>query len=476
MKSLAKPLDLICISKDAPISQLRDTLNRNGLRTAIVVQGRKLFGICTDGNLRRNPSAQTVADATSIDIIWITETATRDDSISLFASNPSVDVIPVVNLNHDLVDYIIRPGRYLVPLAAPYFQGNETLYVMDCMETGWISSAGQYVRRFEEQFQSIYDRYTSLSCSNGTVAIELAIRGLGIKQGSFILVPDITFAATANAVISCGCVPVLCPVDRETMCIDITQIPTSLASEASALICVSLYGWPPDMLQVREYCNIHKLYLIEDVAEAFGSTFNSEPIGTFGDASTFSFFGNKTITTGEGGMVIFKSKEAHSKAKLFRDHGMSPTKRYWHLSHGTNYRMTNLQAAIGVAQLEQLSKIINKKIEIADLYHSCLSKFLPLHALPPKSTPSACNINWLYAIFPFTNHQKQLDTIQRLHNTYGLEIRPTFTSLHEMPAFRDYPTCAKEFSSYGLLLPSRQDMTSSELEYICRCLQNILEN
>ena len=251
--------------------------------------------------------------------------------------------------------------KITIPLLEPSLNGNEMKYVSECINSGWVSSKGEFVRRFEEMFSLLNQDLHSVSASSGTSALHLALIALDIGKGDEVIVPNLTFAATVNAVLHSGAKPILVDVDDRSWNITVEKVKPLISKHTKAIIPVHLYGQPCDLIGLRRLADLNNLYLIEDCAEALGSSFDGNPVGTYGDASMFSFFGNKTITTGEGGMVIFKEKFLANKAKIFRDHGMNPDKKYWHDYIGYNYRLTNIQAALGLAQLEQLNSILEKK-------------------------------------------------------------------------------------------------------------------
>jgi perosamine synthetase len=348
----------------------------------------------------------------------------------------------------------------------PLLNGNELAYVSDCINTGWISSQGAYVRRFEKEFATYCGAEYAVAVSNGTVALHLALVALGIKEGDEVLVPDLTFAASINAIIYTGAIPVIVDVDKTTWTISLEDIEKNITSKTRAIMPVHLYGHPCRMDEIMDIAKKHNLLIIEDAAEAIGAKYKNKHVGVFGDASTFSFFGNKTITTGEGGMVFFKDKEAYEKAIVLRDHGMSKTKKYWHDYVGFNYRMTNLQAAIGCAQMERIDEFVNEKRKLAAFYNTLLSE-TGLFTLPPQE-PWALNGYWLYtAILNESSPISRDELMQKLLKN-GVETRAVFFPLHNMPPYQNYPTKStfensKFISEHGISLPSSVNITEEEL-------------
>ena len=230
---------------------------------------------------------------------------------------------------------------HVLPVMEPSLNGNELQYVIDCIKTGWISSQGLYVKRFEAEFASYLGVPEAVSCANGTVALHLALAALGIGAGDEVIVPDLTFAASINAVLHSGATPVLVDVRRDTWTIDTDSLQSLMTPRTRAIMPVHLYGRASHMDELRAIAKAHGVLLIEDAAEALGASYRGAMLGSLGDAGTFSFFGNKLITTGEGGMVVYRDAKAAARARILRDHGMDPKRRYWHLEVGYNYRLTN---------------------------------------------------------------------------------------------------------------------------------------
>jgi len=328
---------------------------------------------------------------------------------------------------------------------------------------------------FEQKFEELHPGMFAVTVSNGTVALQLAMLAIGIKNGDEVIVPNITFAASINTVIHCGATPVLCEVDPVTWCIDPKEIKKLINSRTKAIMPVHLYGQPAQMDEIIKLANENSLYIIEDCAEALGSMWKNKNVGTFGDASTFSFFGNKTITTGEGGMVLFKSKEIRDRAIILRDHGMSPTKRYWHEVIGFNFRLTNIQAAIGVAQLERLDEIVRKKIHIGDFYSDILRNN-NIVAQVPKSHSAVKNSYWIFSFLL----KKKINRDQMISKLleHGIETRPVFFPLHKMPPYENFKRSRSlensiNISQQGLSLPSATSLSDENMKYIVYCLNKI---
>lgn len=380
--------------------------------------------------------------------------------------------IPLVDCESRLVDFASPTKQRRIPVAEPSLSGNELKYVTECVQTGWISSQGGFVRRFEAEIGKRLDLTPEqvLAVSNGTVALHLALVALGIGPGDEVIVPDLTFAATINTVIQAGATPVIVDVDRASWNMDPASTAAAITARTRAIMPVHLYGQPAEMDALLALANRHNLLVIEDAAEAMGSRYKDKLCGAIGDAGTFSFFSNKLITTGEGGAVVFRDPLVAQRARRLRDHGMDAGKRYWHLEVGYNYRLTNLQAALGCAQIEQLDQFLACKLEIARLYRNSLVS-VPGVTIP-ASLPELFNSYWAYSIITdFAPLGLTRDEFMKRLDGAGIETRPLFYPLHEMPPYRayagnrEYPTTTA-LSANGLSLPSGVTLKVAELGYI----------
>ncbi|MDC3322294.1 aminotransferase class I/II-fold pyridoxal phosphate-dependent enzyme, partial [Alphaproteobacteria bacterium] len=272
-----------------------------------------------------------------------------------------IKFLPILE-NSKLKQIVTNSDR--IPVMQPNIRGNELKYILNCIESNWISSQGSYVLKLENKFSKFHNLKYSLATSSGTSALELAIKSLSLPKNSRIIVPNLTFAAVINAVINCGHKPIIMDVNADDWLLDIKQIKKNIPSHTKAVIFVHLYGISKDLSVFYSFCKRNKIKLIEDCAEALGGKINNKKVGTMGDISIFSFFSNKLITTGEGGMAMFKDKNNYILAKSIRDHGMDKSKRYWHTSIGNNYRLTNIQAAIGCAQMERITIFLNYRTKV----------------------------------------------------------------------------------------------------------------
>jgi len=364
-----------------------------------------------------------------------------------------------------------------IPIYEPLFGGNESNYLNECIDTGWISSKGEFVNKFERVVADFIGSPYALSTSNGTVALHLALVTLGIGEGDEVIVPDLTFAASINAIIYSGATPVLVDVKKDTFNLDFSKIEKLITSKTKAIMPVHLYGLSCDMDICLEIAEKYNLLIVEDAAESFGSEFRNQKLGSIGHAASFSFFGNKTITTGEGGMIIFKDEETYLKAKVLRDHGMDPVKTYWHNFVGYNYRMTNMQAAIGLAQMERIDEILEKKIEIASYYKSELKGVSGLNFV--VDTEYKKNTYWLVTVLLDPDKTGiTRDQLREKLKEKNIDSRPVFYPLHIMPPYLKYDSGnlinSKYISENGISLPSSLSLSEIDLARICAEIKTII--
>ena len=276
------------------------------------------------------------------------------------------------------------PRRPIIPVCEPTLSGNELKYITDAVETNWISSAGSYIRRFESLFAEKMGTRYGVACANGTVALHLALATLGMEPGDEVIIPTFTMIATANSVTYLGAKPVLVDAEPCTWNMDVEQIESKITPRTRAIVLVHTYGHPVDMDALNAIASKHGLFVLEDAAEAHGARYKDRPVGSLGDAASFSFYGNKIITTGEGGMVTTNREDVAKLAWNLRDHAFSHERHFWHKYLGYNYRMTNLQAAIGLAQTEQLEHFVDARRANAAYYTQLLSE-IPGIVTPPEA-------------------------------------------------------------------------------------------
>lgn len=361
-----------------------------------------------------------------------------------------------------------------IPVSEPSITEKEIHYVMDAVKSGWVSSLGKYIDEFEQKFAEFVGTRYAVAVSNGTVALHLALVSLGIKEGDEVIVPDLTFVATANAVRYTGAKPVFADVDTETWCIDPEDVKKKITSKTKAIIPVHLYGHPADMDEINKIAKEYGLYVIEDAAEAHGAEYKGKKVGSLSDVGIFSFYGNKIITTGEGGMLTTNDEKLYEKAKFLRDHAMSKEKRYWHTEIGFNYRMTNIQAALGVAQLERIDELINKKRQIFQWYKEFLSDIEGIRLNPEKEW--AKNVFWMVCLVLEKDFGLSRDELMLKLKEKGIDTRPFFYPISSMPMYGG--NCKNKNSKYlsqrGMNLPSGVSLTKEDIMYISDVLRGEL--
>lgn len=464
----------------ATVSEALKAIDTNGLGVVFIVNDQiKVLGLLTDGDIRRALLKGISIEEGVLPIMNTKFKSFHYKTIYQEISN-AIDnkykVIPLVDDQGKLVDYATSKRITNIPIAIPSIGDEELNNVIDCVKSGWISSQGSYVIDFENEFSKLHENRFALSVSNGTVALHLALVALGIGKGDEVIVPDLTFAASINSIIHSGATPVLIDVDRKTWNIDVEKISSLVTQKTKAILPVHLYGNPCQMDDIVSIANEFDLKIIEDCAESLGSFYNNKPLGIYGDAATYSFFGNKTITTGEGGMILFKNEEIYQEAKILRDHGMSKEKRYWHDVVGYNYRLTNLQASIGVAQLAKLDSFVKKKIEIARQYSNFFSQYDFFEA--QNELKNSKSSYWLFSILlsdnaPFTK-KDFIDTLK----LNGIDTRPVFYPLHSMAVYKDYSKIelknSIELSRQGISLPSFVGISDKEIQYIFMTVKNLI--
>ncbi|MEM7338495.1 MAG: DegT/DnrJ/EryC1/StrS family aminotransferase [Actinomycetota bacterium] len=358
-----------------------------------------------------------------------------------------------------------------IPVARPNLDGNEEKYVLDCVRTSWISSNGEYIARFEEAFAERCGTRHAVATNNGTTALHLALVALGVGAGDEVIVPTVTFVATANAVRYCGAEPVLVDVQPGTLNIDPLAVEAAITERTKAIIPVHLYGHPAEMTAIMEIAERHHLAVVEDAAEAHGAAHDGRPVGSIGHCGTFSFFGNKIITTGEGGMVTTNDDELARRLRLYRGQGLDPARRYWFVVVGFNYRMTNIEAAIGLAQLETMDAGLATRAKVARWYDDALAPLDDL-LIRPAATPGATSVCWMYNVFLRHGDVSRRDEVMARLDERGIETRPVFHPMHHLPPYRDpspYPV-ADDWACRGISLPTHELLTPDDIERVTHAL------
>ncbi|MGF6900988.1 DegT/DnrJ/EryC1/StrS family aminotransferase [Paraburkholderia sp. GAS348] len=356
------------------------------------------------------------------------------------------------------------------PVYSPYLNGREKALVVDCIDSTWISSKGKYVGQFEDSFGSWLGAQHAITVSNGTVALHVALAALGIGPGDEVLVPTLTYIASANAVKYTGADVVFVDSERAYWQIDIEDAERKITSRTKAIVVVHLYGQATDMDAVMALAKKHSLNVIEDCAEAIGTRYGDAHVGTIGDVSCFSFFGNKTITTGEGGMVVTNNAELARKVRHLRSQGVSSEREYWHDVIGFNYRMTNLCAAIGCAQMESIDDLIAKKQQIAEWYRQSL---VGLPVRTHDTNPRTQHSYWMVSIL--VDDARERDALRAALQLDGIETRPLFYPVHQMEMYaapgQNFPV-ADDISRRGINLPSYPALMRDDITFICERMRD----
>ncbi len=355
-----------------------------------------------------------------------------------------------------------------ISVAEPCLDGNEAKYVNQCIEETWISSRGEFVDRFEAALAQQCGVRHAVVTSNGTTALHLALLAHGVSQDDEVIMPSLTYVATANATKYCNAHPVFIDSEANYFAVDSEKLEAAITSRTKAIITVPLYGHPVDMDPIRAIAAKHGISVIEDSAEAIGATYKGKPVGSLADCSTFSFFGNKLITTGEGGAVVTDNEELANRMRFLRGQAVSPDQNYWHTEVGYNYRMTNVAAAIGVAQMERIDSHIAKRRVVAEIYDRTLGSFALIEK--PQVAPWATHSYWMYTILLAENAGIDRDLFMQRLKDSGIETRPVFYPVHTLPPYQQYPAdcpVASDLAARGVNLPTHGNLSGEDVEYVC---------
>ena len=366
-----------------------------------------------------------------------------------------------------------------IPVNEPLLNGNEKKYLNNCIETGWISSEGPYVKEFEEKFSERAGRKFEIAVCNGTAALEAAVIAAGVKKGDEVILPSFTIISCASSIIRAGAIPVLVDSEEDNWNMNVNQIRKKITNKTTAIMIVHIYGLPVDIDPVLKLAEEFNLKIIEDAAELIGQTYKGKPCGSFGDVSTFSFYPNKHITTGEGGMIVTDDPEIESRCRSLRNLCFKPEKRFVHDELGFNFRMTNLQAALGLAQFERLDEFINRKRWIGRLYNEQFRNF-PYFNIPLEKSEFAENIYWVYGILLNEKSKMNAEEIMKLLNQKNIGTRPFFYPMHLQPVFKKmglfknekYPVSEK-LSEFGFYIPSGLALTEDQIITSAEALKSI---
>lgn len=369
-----------------------------------------------------------------------------------------------------------------IPVNTPLLDGNEKKYLNECIETGWISSEGSFVRKLEEGMERYTERKYGIAVSNGTAALDIAVGALPLKKGDEVIMPAFTIISCAAALVRLGIKPVLVDACSDTWNMDVTQIEDKITEKTKAIMVVHIYGMPVDMDIVLDIAQRYNLLVIEDAAEAHGLRYKGKMCGSFGDISIMSFYPNKHITTGEGGIVLTDHKEYSERSKSLRNLCFKPERRFVHDELGYNYRMSNIQAAVGVAQLERIEEHIKKKYWIGKTYTELLGDN-DKYDIPVEQKEYAHNIYWVFSLVIHNDVDLNAqEAIKKLSNL-GIGCRPFFYPMHLQPVFRKmglfedehYPV-SENIAEKGFYLPSGLALKEEEIKYISSCVLNMFNN
>jgi perosamine synthetase len=351
-----------------------------------------------------------------------------------------------------------------IQIAAPHLDGNEAKYVQECLDTNWISSAGQFIKEFEDGFAEFCGAQYAIATNNGTTALHLALVALGVGPGDEVIVPTLTYIASANAVRYCGATPVFADSEPIAMTIDVGDIERKVTSRTKAIIAVHLFGNPANMTAINEVAARRGIFVVEDAAEAHGASIDGKLVGNLGTCATFSFFGNKIMTTGEGGAVTTNDPILAGRLRLLRGQGMDPQRRYWFPVVGYNYRMTNIAAAIGLGQLEAVEKKLAVRRNLALTYNNALAP--DERIVRPSSPPWGSSVNWLYTVLIDGLTAEGRDAVMHEMAADAIETRPVFYPMHWLPPYQGSPgsfPIAESLAARGISLPTHTQLTEGDV-------------
>jgi len=427
--------------------------NSNGI-VFITNLENKLIGSLSDGDIRRGMMKNQVSKYVNINSKYINKKPfflNYDSDVKKILSyleskknKKKYKCIPLVDNKKVIQDISTIESLRKYPIINLKIDNSEINNVIDAMKSGWISSAGSFVSQFEENFSKYLGGGYSITTTSGTTALELALKSLQIGLGDEVILPNLSFAASINSIINVGAKPVVVDINPKTWTIDCNKILEKISSKTKAIMPVHIYGQPCEMDEIKKIAKSKNIYIVEDAAEALGATYKNAKIGLHGDCSCFSFYANKTITTGEGGMVVFKKKKYFKLANQIKNHGMSRKRFYFHETVGSNYRMTNIQAAIGISQLKKIKSLILSRRRIFQYYNKRLRKFNYIKLLPENNWST--NSYWLYTILIENLGTKRREKLIKNLLKKGIETRPAFYPFNSMNIYKKYCSGSYKFS------------------------------
>ncbi len=367
----------------------------------------------------------------------------------------------------------------VIPVSEPLIGDNVLPRVRECIETGWISSDGRFIQEFEHKWSSYCGAEYGVAVSNGTAALQIAVAALKLERGSEIIMPSLTIISCAIAILEAGCTPVLVDCESDTWCMNLDEVESKVTSRTRAVMPVHMFGHPVDMRRLAALAQKHDLFIIEDAAEAHGAEVAGRRVGGLGDMGCFSFYANKIVTTGEGGMVVTNDREFSDRLRSLRNLCFRVDRRFFHTEIGHNYRLTNLQAAVGVAQVERVDAHIEKKRWMAAHYRERLEGLN--HVALPVEREWAKNVFWMYGLVLDDRVPFDAAEFARRLRERGVDTRPFFLGMHEQPVLRArglferevYPI-SERLARRGLYIPSGLTLTESQIDRVCEAITRIL--
>ena len=478
-------IDNLFVELPIDFKEALKTIELNGLGIIFFIDSnKKLIGSFSDGDSRRVILKETSlpkmieknSDFYNKKPHYLPFDCQISEIWTLFHHN--IKCVPLVDNGMNVVDFSTSSRVRKFPILQPDIGDEEINNLLECANTGWISSQGRFIKEFEVDFSGYLNGGHAVAVSSGTAALQLGMLALDIGANDEVIVPNFTFGASINAIIHVGAIPVLVDVDPETWTLSLKAIEAAINKNTKAIMPVHLYGQAAHIDEINKIAKKNNLHIVEDCAEALGGTYKKRLIGRDGDATCFSFFANKLITTGEGGMVVFKDKKTADKAKIMRDHGMSPQKKYWHEFAGVNFRMTNMQASIGVAQLKKINNFLLKRKNVFQRYDKNFKSNSQLLLLPKNGWSE--NSYWLYTLVVSEFTEKKRDKLLQALSDRGIDARPGFYPLHKMPPYQkysngsDYPI-SSFLGTSSINLPSSPGLTFDEIDHIAQIVINELE-
>lgn len=369
----------------------------------------------------------------------------------------------------------------MIPVNEPLLDGNERKYLLECLDTGWISSEGPFVSRFETEFAACVGRKHAIAVANGSMALDAGMVALGLDAGAEVLMPSFTIISCATAIVRAGCVPIAVDADPVTWNMDPALIEAAITPRTKAIMVVHIFGLPCDMTPILEIAARHQLKIIEDAAEMHGQTYEGKPCGSFGDLSIFSFYPNKHVTTGEGGMIVTDLDELAAECRGLRNLYFVAERRFVHERLGWNMRMTNMQAALGVAQLERLPEFVQRKRAMGRLYNELLQG-MPGVQLPKERTSYAECIYWVYGLVLSEDFDFDASEAMKRLAKHGVGTRPFFWPMHEQPVFQKMglfkdAQCpvAERIARRGLYIPSGMALNEAQIREVAQIVREVIQ-